>query len=140
MVALLIAFVPALANAQEPFVRCGDSEDDRFNPLSCTFDDLLRVPIRIFNALLGFAAFILLGIIIFAGLRMLWYHLAESPEQELQNAKHTLTRGLVGFAIVAGAILIVNTLLFILGLSSGPIADRLFDFGLGPNSGLIFGQ
>ena len=106
---LLGLLLPLSSYAQEPFVSCWS------NPLNCTFNDLLEVPVRIFNSALGLAAFVLLGIIVFAGSRMMWYYLAESPKQELENAKHTLTRGIVGFAIIAGAILIVNTLLAILG-------------------------
>ena len=129
LVFVLLLPLPAYSQ-KDPFVPCGD------DPLTCTFDNLLEVPVRIFNYALGLAAFLLLGIIVFAGSRMMWYYLAESPQQELENAKNTLTRGIVGFAIIAGALLIVNTLIFILigthGGLFGSVGVWLQKFGITP--------
>jgi hypothetical protein len=122
-VALLLFPLPAYQ--QEPFVPC--------TGLACTLEDLIEVPVRIFNYLLGLAALVFIGVIVFSGLRMMWYYAAESPEAELQNAKYTLTRGIVGFVIIVGAILIVNILLSLLGLyPSSELFETLFGFGFRP--------
>jgi hypothetical protein len=134
---LLLAglLLPLPAYQQAPFVVCGDPTSGSDAPaLGCRLTDLLEVPARIFNYLLGLAAFVLLGVIIFAGLRMMWFHLSESPQTELENAKNTLTRGIVGFVIVLGTILIVNILLQVLGVSSSSgLAGLLIGFGFTPN-------
>lgn len=88
--------------------------------LSCTLADLLAIPVNIFNFLLEGAALVLLAMIIWAGIRMSMYWFGEQPEQELTAAKVTLTRAIVGFVIVATAILIINILaVTILGLYHG---------------------
>ncbi|HBE90237.1 MAG: hypothetical protein A3E37_02405 [Candidatus Andersenbacteria bacterium RIFCSPHIGHO2_12_FULL_46_9] len=109
---------PLTAYMQAPFVVCTGSPSDAGG--SCKLIDLLAVPVRIFNFLLSGAALVLLAMIIWAGVRMSMYWFNEQPEQELTAAKMTLTRGIVGFAIVAMAILIINILaVTILGLNSG---------------------
>lgn len=106
---------PLVAYMQAPFVLCTGSASDVGGP--CKLIDLLAVPVRIFNFLLEGAALVLLAMIIWAGIRMSMYWFGEQPEQELTAAKVTLTRGIVGFVIVATAILIVNILaVTILGL------------------------
>lgn len=135
---LLGLVVPQAARMQEPFVQCGAVGQDpslptygNFDPLTCTLEDLLAVPIRIYNYLLGIAAFVVLAVILISGLRMFWYWGAESPETELKNAKDMLTRGLLGFAIVAAAYLTVNVVLAILGLNRGSLVGVWLDrFGL----------
>jgi hypothetical protein len=121
---VLSLFLPLSVLAQEPFVTCGA------NPLSCNINELLYVPVRIFNTVLGWAAFVLLGVIVWGGTRMMMFYLSERPQSELEAAKHTLTRGLTGFAIVAGAILMVNTLLFVLGAQNTWFGNILTFFGI----------
>lgn len=110
--------------AQQAFVPC--------EGLSCTLSDLLEVPVNIFNFLLGMAAVVLLAVIIWAGMRMILYHASEMPEQELTAAKMTLTRGIMGFLIIAFSYVLVNLLLYtLLGLDEdSAVADILKSFGL----------
>lgn len=100
--------------------------------LACKLEDLLEIPVNIFNFLLEGAAIVLLAMIIWAGIRMSMYWFSEQPEQELTAAKVTLTRAIVGFVIVATAILIINILaVTILGLSSSSLLFPIL-------SGLIY--
>lgn len=121
---ILSLLLPAVAGAQAPFVLC--------SPSGCTLNDLLAVPVRIYNFLLGFAGIVALGVIIWGGARMLAFHLAEAPEQELNNAKMTITRGIFGLLIIATAYLAVNLILYVfLGLSRGSgVGQILQRFGL----------
>jgi hypothetical protein len=113
---------PALSCAQilqDPTATCG----------VCHIFALL---ISIFNFLLGLAAILLLLFAIIAGARMIIFQFSEQPESELVNARLTLTRAIFGFAIIAGAMIIVNTVLFVIGLNSAtPIGSLLCSFGLG---------
>ncbi len=105
---VLLQLTPQIAY-QASFVGCSG--------LDCTLLDLVAVPINIFNYLLSAGALVLLLVIIWAGIRMAMYWFNEQPEQELNAAKLTLTRGLVGFVIIVSAILIINVLaVTILGL------------------------
>lgn len=126
---LLLAPLPVSGSEDEgqiPFVTC---TDDPIN--DCTLDQLLEVPARVFNFLLGMAAAVLLVVIIWAGLRMILYHASEMPEAELTNAKMTLQRGIFGFIIIAFSYLLVNLVLDLLGLySNSAVAKILKDFGL----------
>jgi len=125
MVLLLLSLVPLPAQQQVPFVTCTD------DPVNCTLDNLLEVPVRIFNFLLGMAAAVLLVVIVWAGLRMILYHTSEMPEAELTNAKMTLQRGIFGFIIIAFSYLLVNLVLSLLGLySRSAVGEILKDFGL----------
>lgn len=120
---LFSLLVPLPAQQQVPFVTC--------QGLACTLDDLLEVPVRVFNFLLGMAAVVLLAVIIWAGLRMMLFHASEMPEAELTNAKLTLQRGIFGFVVIAFSYLLVNLVLYLLGLYSGSaVADILNKFGL----------
>lgn len=127
LIALVLGLVlPHLAWMQTPFVVCGAIIDDPespwyqrgSDPLTCTLEHLLDVPVRIYNFLLGLAALVLLAVILIAGLRMLWHYGAEVPEVELAAAKNMLTRGLLGFAIIATAYLTVNVVLAVLSLNN----------------------
>lgn len=118
--------LPHTARMQTPFIVCGGTIEDPespgyqgIDPLTCTLGHLLDVPVRIYNFLLGLAALVLLAVILISGLRMMWYYGAELPEAELAAAKNMLTRGLVGFAIVAAAYLAVNVALAVLSLNQG---------------------
>ena len=111
----LLMIVPVYAYAQ-----AGSSRIVQCSDLDCDLEDLLYVPVTIYNYLLGTAAAVFIVVVIWAGIRMMIYHASESPESELINAKFTLFRGITGFVIVAGAYTIVNVLIIgILGLNSG---------------------
>lgn len=87
---------------------------------------LLAIPVIIFNFLVGISALVLIGVIIWAGIRMMIYHFAESPEAELTAAKLTLTRGIFGFFIVVAAYVIVNTFVYtVLGLRTDSLIGKI---------------
>jgi len=129
---LIVLFVllglvwPSVAYQQAPFVFCDQT--------GCTLTNLLSVPVRIFNWLLGLAGFVLLAMIVWAGVRMILYYVSDQPEMELMSAKLTLRRGIFGFLIIAFAFLIVNTLVYtIFGISgSTAFATWLTLFGIIP--------
>jgi len=79
---------------------------------ACELDDLLDLPVKIFDVLIGLAGIVLLLVIVWSGFRMLLYYASDMPEGELQAAKNTLRNGVTGFVIVVGAYLIVHVLLF----------------------------
>ncbi len=99
---------------------------------NCTFNQLLEIPVNIFNFLLSSAAIVLLAVIIWSGIRMLLFYASDSPEAELENAKLTLRRGIFGFFIIACSYLIVNILaVTILGLNPASAVGKLLQqFGL----------
>jgi hypothetical protein len=86
IVVLFSLFVPLISYGQDPFVDCAG--------LSCDLEDLLNVPVRIYNFMMGIAATVFLVVIIWAGIRMTTHHMSESTEAELTSAKTTLTRGI----------------------------------------------
>lgn len=120
IVLLLLSLIPPAAKGQVPFVTC---TDDPIN--DCTLDQLLEVPVRVFNFLLGMAAAVLLVVIVWAGLRMILYHTSEMPEAELTNAKMTLQRGIFGFIIIAFSYLLVSLVLSLLGFYSNTALGNL---------------
>jgi len=123
--------VPLPAQQQVPFVVCSGVTGSVDPALGCTLEDLLAVPVRIYNFLTGAAALVLLAVIAWAGLRMMLFYLAEAPESELAAAKLTLTRGIFGILIVAGSYLIVNLVLSVLGLYyNSAVANILCNFKL----------
>lgn len=129
VVLLFLLLAPLSAEGAEKWVSFVTCTDDPIN--DCTLDQLLEVPARVFNFLLGMAAAVLLVVIVWAGLRMILYHTSEMPEAELTNAKMTLQRGIFGFIIIAFSYLLVNLVLTLLGLSSySAVAKILKDFGL----------
>ncbi|MEX1997259.1 MAG: hypothetical protein WEA04_01080 [Candidatus Andersenbacteria bacterium] len=82
---------------------------------SCGVKHLVELAINVYNFLLGMAAAVALLFIIIGGVRMLIYSFTEAPETELQSAKYTVTRAVVGLVIVIAAFLIVETLIQFLG-------------------------
>ena len=92
--------------AQSDFVPC--------DGLGCTFNDLCIMVTNIYNWLLGMAGLVAILLIIYGGVRMIWFsYFAEFPnqEEELAAGKLTVTRAIFGLLIVATAYLLVNTLL-----------------------------
>jgi hypothetical protein len=128
--AFFLVAIPVYVQAQAgsgSIVRCSGTD--------CTLQDLLYVPVVIYNYMLGAAAAVFIVVVIWAGVRMMIYHASESPESELVNAKFTLFRGITGFVIIAGAYTIVNVLVIgILGLNPGTMFCNLlacfFDFAV----------
>lgn len=83
--------------------------------LKCEFDDFLRLFVNIFKLLMGLAAIVAALVIVWAGARLASWGFLEQPESELAQAKDTFKRALFGFAVVALAYLLVNTLVIVLG-------------------------
>ena len=127
---LSLLLVPLFVNAQ--LVPCkGIAGPGDPRPV-CGVEHIFSLLINIFNFLLTLAAIVLLLFAITAGMRMIIFHFSEQPESELANAKLTLTHAIFGFAIVAGAMIIINTVLIILGLNRATAIGRLlFDLGIG---------
>lgn len=94
---------------------------------SCGFQHLMQLAINIYNYLLYFASFIALLMLIWAGVRMLWFSYFEHSEQELGEAKLTFTRAIAGLVIIIAAFLIVNTLVFFL---TGKDLNTVIDKGI----------
>lgn len=102
------------ADAQDPLLPECNGVPGRAD--SCDFQDLVQLVINIYNYLLYFASFVALLMIVWAGVRMLWFSYLENSEEELKSAKLTLTRAIVGLVIIIAAYLIVNTtVLFLTG-------------------------
>src|SRR5581483_4137693 len=96
---------------------------------SCTINDLLSIPVRIYNLLLGLAAVVAMLMLIIGGVQ---YVLAfTGGDKAAEAAKARITHALIGLAIVLVAFLAVNTLLYtILGLNpNGAVATILHSFG-----------
>ncbi len=91
----------------------------------CTFKDLFKMLVDIYNFLLGLAAIVFMGMIVYAGIRMLTFYISETPDADLKNAKYTLTRAITGFVIIVGAYLIVRTVVSFFGVG----VDQYFGGG-----------
>lgn len=119
---LLFSFMSMLP-AEAALVGC-----KKPNPIDCQASDLLDTVVRIYNWLLGSAAAVAMGMLVFAGIRMLLHYASESPEQELEAAKHTIRRAVTGLFIIAAAYMLVNVLLYsVLGLRSDQGKDSVGD-------------
>ena len=114
-------FLPVAGVAQAAIVSCGTG---------CTINDLIAIPVNIFNFLLGLSAFVFLAVIVFAGARIVMYSVSESPESELASAKNTLRQGITGFLIIGLSWLIVNTLInwFVISPGTG-VGNALQNIG-----------
>jgi hypothetical protein len=88
--------------------------------------------VNIYNFLIGMAAVVALLLIVFSGVKIVIFQFSESPESELTEAKHGLTRALTGLALIMMAFISVQTLLNLLGFSG--ISFDIFSFvgGLRP--------
>lgn len=85
----------------------------------CGVDDLLALPVNIYNYLLGLAALVAMLFIVWGGMRMFYFGYMEDSASELEAAKLTVRRAIGGFVIIATAYLLVATLLYLLGLDRG---------------------
>lgn len=125
-----------------PFVPCNPKPsstyiDGEWVPMiadQCTFEQLLSLPVMIYNWLIGTAAALAIAVMIWGGLRFIMHYTSDSPETELNNAKLTIRRGIVGLMIVAFSYFIVYFLVYeVFGVSWGaaPILTGFFNlFGL----------
>jgi len=115
--------------AYQGLINCGkiqtDSNGKQYVPVECTINDLLGVPVGIFNWLIGLSVVVLMLVIVIAGVRMMLYYVSDSPEAELQSAKMTLRYGLFGFALVLLAYTIVNGTLAVLGFDKEGLVAKL---------------
>jgi hypothetical protein len=69
---------------------------------------------------------------VFSGVKIVIFQFSESPESELTEAKHGLTRALTGLALIMMAFIIVHTLLIVLGFSGISFASFSVLGGLRP--------
>lgn len=93
-------FVANFANAA--LVRCGTSAD----PKPCGIGDLVGGIFLIVNFLLGSATLVAIGYILFGGVRMI---VAAGNENQIKDAKSTITNAIVGLVIIILAFLIVTS-------------------------------
>ncbi len=115
-----LIFVPAVTFAQAPPQLLPDCDPIPGRTASCGFEHLIKLAINIYDWLLYFAAFVALLMIVWSGVRMLWFSYFENSEAELGDAKKTFTRAITGLVIIVAAYLIVNTLvLFLTGNTKG---------------------
>lgn len=93
--------------------------------LDCKFSDLGVLLVGIFDWLLGLAGLVAMLFLIWGGIQMLKGWIEEEPEGAFKEGMLTVRRAIWGLVLVAGAYLIVNTLLTgILGVEGG--LDALF--------------
>lgn len=118
----LLSLVPSVVYAQ--LVPCEGLDTPGDPRPVCTVSHLFAILVNIFNFLLELAGVVLLLVVIVGGVRMIIFHFTEQPETELVAAKQMLTQGIFGFAIIAGAVLIVNAVLLILGLNCGSDIEK----------------
>ena len=83
--------------------------------LGCGLSDLLEIPVKIYNWLLGLAALVALAFLLIGAGRMTYWGYMEDSSAQLEAAKYTVRRTLAGFAIILLAYVIVNTLIILLG-------------------------
>ncbi|MDZ4225381.1 MAG: hypothetical protein U1C49_00885 [Candidatus Andersenbacteria bacterium] len=81
----------------------------------CGVEDIIQLLVNIYNTLLGLAGLVAILFIIFGGVRMFYWSFMENAPGELEAAKTTVTRAIVGLIIIAVAFLVVNTLIGMLG-------------------------
>jgi hypothetical protein len=127
---------PGVAYQQVPFVGCNPTQvfvnGEPFITNQCTFADLLAVPVKVYNWLMWAAGFVFFSVVVWGGARMMMFYASEAPETELNNAKLTIRRGIVGLFIIAFSWLIVNILVYrFFGLIPGSgVGQWLASFGL----------
>lgn len=117
---LFVLLLPVIVFAS--IVPCSGvpTEDENGDVVAaCTPDNFFDLLVNIFNIILGFLGFGAMLMIVWSGLRMIMANIGGSSQQELQEAKSTLTNAVIGFTIVAASFIIVNTLLAILGVNAG---------------------
>ena len=136
LLAGLVFLTPVGVSAQDGLVPCGpDGGGSSENVSGCEIGDLFDLIRAIYNWLLGLAAVVAMLLLVFGGVRLMWYSwFAESPEEELASAKLTIRRALAGLAIIAVAYLLVFTLLTVLGVEDGGVKDgpeKYIDFRTG---------
>lgn len=108
---VVFIFVAPLAAYADTFslVPCGGPGQD-----PCTFDDLIKLGIRLVNLLFSVAAIIAAYHIVMAGWGMMS---SMGNSEKLTSAKQGLTHAVIGFAIVLLSFAFVNLLLGILGIT-----------------------
>lgn len=78
----------------------------------CTIDDLKKLFINIFNALMGLAALAAVGAIVVGGTQ---YILARGDPGAMGAAKQKLTFAVIGLLVILFSVVLVNTILRLLG-------------------------
>lgn len=80
--------------------------------LNCTVDHLFILFVMIYNFLLAATALVAMLFVVVGGIRMFFVAASAS---EMESAKKTVQNAIIGLVIIAGAYLIVNTLIDVLG-------------------------
>lgn len=130
---VVIPIVPAAQAALLP-----DCDRVPGSPDSCSAATLIELAAGIYNFLLGFAAVMLLLMLVWGGLQMIIGGLTGVPKGDAKTSvnagKATVTNAIIGVFIIAIAYLLVNTLLItVLQVdTSGPLGKILGQFGLVP--------
>ncbi len=116
--AALGMIMPSVARAQNEssIVKCGPG----FPKGECTIQDIFILLVDIYNYLLGAAAVVAFGLLIYGAVQMFLYTV---DEEYLASGKKTVMQALIGLAITALAYVIVNTLLSALGLAGSDASD-----------------
>lgn len=130
---LIFLFLVAPLAVNAAIIPCGpgDNGANANNISGCSIGDLFQLLVNIYNFLLGLAALVAILILVWGGIQMFTYHYQESPDDYLNRAKLTVTRGIFGLVIIAAAYVITNTLLTLLGLNRGSAVGQLLQsFGL----------
>jgi hypothetical protein len=79
--------------------------------------ELVAIVGRVIGFLLEMAAVVALGFVVYGGIM---YIASGGDEKALSNAKGTVTSALLGFVLILGAILIINTLCNVMGADCFP--------------------
>lgn len=98
------------------------------NPLAgkpCEFKHLGELLVGIFDWLIGLAALVAVLMIVWGGFRMLEGWFEENPEGAWKDGVLTIRRALWGLVLVAGAFLVVDTLLRVLFKIDGGVNGLL---------------
>ncbi len=108
-------------------INCGRTDATGFSQ-QCTFDDFMQLIQDLFKLVFAFAAFIAVGVFMYAGFLMITA--AGNPTQ-LEQAKAMFRRVVVGFLIMFMAFLVVQQTLRFLQLSpqARQIIGRFIDLG-----------
>ena len=99
-------------------VKSNDPSDDNYSNV-CGIEHLIQLLVNIYNYLLGFAAVILLLMLVWGGFQMILGFATGDPDEKYKEGKSTIVHALAGFGIVVAAYVVVNTVLIFLGVDSG---------------------
>lgn len=130
MLRMTCAFMTVFGVLVMPFVVGAQSFTDAIVPcrgVDCGLDDFAQLAQNLMNFGIFFASLIAAGLFAWAGFTMLKAH-STGDEHDIDTAKHLFWDVAIGFLIILGAWLVVDTLLGIL-LDKSVIGDwNVFNF------------